>query len=202
MVLNRQTNTITNNSERIRSVIDKRLIRARPDVKATFPPVLRQGSVLSAIIYEPEYLIIVFLTAEEEKRFRESLSRQIDPFVGLITTGPEKAACRAENVRYAAVRSCTIANSFGISLGPDSTIILEDYHQIIDTDDVGTVSYTVPLAYIISYGNDIERETAHEHLDGLVAYSMNMWREGIGLIIRSGDTECLAASSRPQGTRN
>jgi len=202
MVLNGQTNTTTTDPERIRSIIDKRLIRARPDVKATFPPVLRQGSVLSAIIYEPEYLIIVFLTTEEEKRFRESLSRQIDPFVGLITTGPEKAACRAENVRYATVRSCTIANSFGISLGPDSTIILEDYHQIIDTDDFGTVSYTVPLAYIISYGNDIGRETAYEHLDGLVAYSMNMWREGIGSIIRPEGKECLAALYGLQGAGN
>jgi hypothetical protein len=189
-------------TEKIRSIIEKRFIRARPAVKATFPPVLRQGRVLSAIISEPEYLVIAFLTAEEEKRFRECLSRQIDPLAGLITTGPEKAACRAEKVRYATLRSCTVANSFGISLGPDSTIILEDHHQIIDTADAGTVSYTVPLAYIISYGNDIERETAHECFNGLVDYSMNMWREGMWLIARSEGTECLAVLSQLQRTRN
>ncbi len=190
MRLNKQTDSIAADLEKIRSIIEKRLVRAQSDVKAAFPPVLKQDRILSATISEPKYMIIAFLTEGEEKRFNDCLSRQINPFAGLITTGSEKAACRAEKAKYATVRSCTIVGSFGISLGPDSTIILEDHHQVIDTYDAGTMSYTVPLAYIISYGNDIELETAYEHLDSLIAYSVNMWREGMGVIIRSGRMEC------------
>jgi hypothetical protein len=202
MILDRQTSNTPTDLEKIKSIIEKRLIQARPDVKATFPPVLRQGRVLSAVISEPKYLMVVFLTEEEEKRFSECISRQINPFVGLITTGPEKASIRAEKARYVTVRSCTITDSFSFSLGPNSTILLEDHHQIIETADIGKVSYTVPLAYIISYGDDIDRAAVYEYLDGLVAYSTNMWRENLWFTVCSESMEPFVALSRLKGTRN
>jgi hypothetical protein len=139
-------------------------------------------------------LIVAFLTSEEENRFKEYISRQLDPFVGLITTRSERAEFRAERVRYATVRSCTVTNSFGFSLGPDSAILLEDHHQIIETADIGTVSYTVPLAYIISYGDSIDCMT----VEGLLAYSTSMWREGM----LSAYTKPVADLSQLQRTRN
>jgi len=146
MAIGEQTSNTRTDSERIKSIIEARLIQAPPDVKATFPPVLKQGKVLSAVVYEPEYLIVAFLTTEEENRFNEYISRQLNPLVELITTGPEKAEFRAERVRYATARSCTVVNSFSFSLGLDSTILLEDLHQIIEAANIGTISYTVPLA--------------------------------------------------------
>jgi hypothetical protein len=110
MTIGKQTSDIRTDPERIKSIIETRLVQAPPDVKATFPPVLRQGKALSAIISEPEYLIVAFLTSEEENRFKEYISRQLDPFVGLITTRSERAEFRAERVRYATVRSCTVTN--------------------------------------------------------------------------------------------
>lgn len=124
--------------------------------------------------------MVTFLTAEEEKRFNECVSKRTNPFVGLITTEPKGAAFRVEKAKYTTLKSCTVTNSFGFSLGPDSTILLEDHHQTVQTTDIGTVSYTVPLAYIISYGDDIDRATVYEYLEGLVAYSTNMWREKNG----------------------
>lgn len=180
MTIDKQTINIPAEPQKIRSIIEKRLVQAPPDIKATFPPVLRQSKVLSVIISEPEYLIVAFLTAEEEKRFNECVSKQIDPLVGLITTGPEKAAFRIDKAKYAIARSCSVTNKFSLSLGPDSTIVLEDHHQIIQTADIGTVSYILPLAYVISYGDDIDHATVYEYLEGLVAYSTNMWRESIG----------------------
>jgi len=179
MTIDKQTSNITVEPQKIRSIITKQLIHAPPDIKAAFPPVLRQSKVLSVIISEPDYLIVVFLTAEEEKRFNECISKQIDPLVGLITTGPEKSAFRINKSKYAIARSCSVTNKFSLSLGPDSTIVLEDHHQIVHTDDIGTVSYTLPLAYIISYGDDIDQETVYEYLEGLVAYSANIWKESI-----------------------
>ena len=176
----KQTSNIPAEPQKIRSIIKKRLIQAPPDIKAIFPQVLRQSKILSVIISEPEYLIVAFLTAEEEKRFNECVSKQIDPLVGLITTGPEKAAFRIDKAKCAIARSCSVTNKFSLSLGPDSTIVLENHHQIIQTADIGTVSYTLPLAYIISYGDDIDHATVYEYFEGLIVYSTNMWRESTG----------------------
>jgi hypothetical protein len=202
MAIGNQTGNVSAASGKIKSIIEKRLIQTLPDVKATFPPVLRQGKVLSAIVSHPEYLIVVFLTAEEEKRFKDCLSRQADPLAGLVTTGPEGAAFRVENARYTTARSCTVTNSFAFSLGPDSTILLEDHHQIIETADTGMVSYTIPLAFIISYGDDIDVTTVCEYLEGLVTYSTNMWRENTWLTTWPGGTKSFNASSRLEKTRN
>jgi hypothetical protein len=202
MVIDKQTKNFSTEPGRIRSIIEKLLVQAPSDVRATFPPVLRQGKVLSAIISQPEYLIVAFLTAEEEKRFNECVSKQTDPFVGLITIRSERAVFRVENTKYATARSCTVTNSFAFSLGPGSTILLEDHRQIVETVDIGTVSYTIPLAYIISYGNDIDVATVYEYLEGLVIYSMNMWSESTWLTTWPMGTKSFAASSRLQRMRN
>lgn len=190
MICESLTTGMPTDTAKIKSVIEKRLIQAAPAIKAAFPPVLRQHRVMSAIVSEPQYLMVVFFTEKEEKRFMKCITLQTDPFVGLITTGSEKATLRADKARYVTVRSCTIGNNFfGFSLGSDSTILLEDHHQIIETADIGKVSYTVSLAYIISYGEEIVQSTIHEHFDCLVAYSMNMWREKLWF------TNCVSSVS-------
>lgn len=172
-----QANDSTPEPGRITSIIEKRLVHAPSEAKITFPPVLKQDRVLWATISEPEYLMVVFLTAEDEKRINECVSKRINPFIGLITTGAQGAAFRVEKARYTTMKSCSVSNSFAFSLGPDSTILLEDHHQTIQTSDIGAVSYTVPLAYIISYGDEIDHATVYEYFEGLVAYSTNIWRK-------------------------
>jgi hypothetical protein len=199
MAFDKLTSSTSTEPQKIRSIIEKLLVQAPPDIKTSFPPVLRQGRVLPVIVFQPEYLIVAFLTAEEERRFRECISRETDPFIGLITTGPEGAAFRVEKARYVTARSCTVANSFGFSLGPDSTILLENHRQIVETDDIGMVSYTVTLAYIISYGDDIDPTTVYEHIEGLIAYSTNMWGESIW---STTSMKSFTDSSRLQRTRN
>jgi hypothetical protein len=188
--------------ERIISIIEKRLTHAPPDIRASFPPVLRQGRVLSATISQPEYFMVAFFTAEQEERFGAYIATRTNPFVGLITTGPERAACRIEKATCAAARSCVVTNLFGFSLGPDSTILIEDHHQIIETADTGTISYTLPLAYVVSYGDQIYNATAYEYFDGLVAYSMNIWKESIYPITSPGDSKTFLSLSQLPGIMN
>lgn len=202
MIIDPEASSTVTEQERIKSIIEKRLVYAPPDVKASFPPVLRQDRILSAIISEPDYLVVAFLTTEEEKRYQECMVKQIGPLVGLITTGPEKAAFRVERAICTTVRSCTVTNTYGFSLGPDSTILLEDHHQIIETTANGTVSYTVPLAYIISYGQDINHSTVYRHLDGLVAYSTNMWKESAWLTTRPASMKSFVPLSQLHGASN
>ncbi|MBU2622116.1 MAG: hypothetical protein KKD92_07360 [Proteobacteria bacterium] len=175
-----KTNDSALEPARITSIIEKRLARAPSEAKTAFPAVLKQERVSWATISELDYLMVVFLTAEDEKRVNECISKRLNPFLGLITTGPQGAAFRVEKSRYMTIKGCNVSNSFALSLGPDSTILLEDHHQLIETNDIGTLTYTVPLAYIISYGDEISHATIYEYLEGLIAYSTNMWREAHG----------------------
>jgi hypothetical protein len=199
MIIDRQKNNIPIDTEKIKAIIEKRLVQAPSNLKATFPPVLRQDRVLFAIISQPECLIVA---AEEEKQFNEFVSKQIDPLVGLITTGLERAAFRVERAKCVTARSCTVTNSFSLSLGPDSTILIEDHHQVIEAADIGLVSYTVPLAYILSYGDEIDCSTVYGYLESLVVYSTNIWTENIWLTTWPGKPKSFSEVPRLQETRN
>lgn len=162
--------------EKIKSIIEKRLVHAPQEAKSVFPAVLQQKQVSWATISEPQYFMIVFLTPEEKKRINEFREKRLNPFPGLITSGSEGAAFRVES-RYLTIRSCTVSNSFALSLGPDSTVIIENHSQSVNPKDIGPISYKIPLAYLLSYGNEINTATLYEYFDGLVAYSTNVWRE-------------------------
>lgn len=163
--------------KQIAAVIEKRLVRAPQALKNKFPAVLKQERVSWATISEPEYLMVVFLTLEEEQRVNDFISKQLNPFPGLITTGNEGAAFRIDKSRNMNMRSCKVLNSFALSLGPDSTILLEDHSQTITTQGRGPISYGISLAYIVSYGDEINNATLFDYFEGLIVYSTNMWRE-------------------------
>lgn len=163
-------------SGKIKSIVEKRLVHAPQEVKSAFPAVLRQKQVSWATISESQYFMIAFLTPAEQKRIDDFVAKRVNPFPGLITTGSEGAAFRVDKSRYTTIRSCKVSNSFALSLGPDSTVLLEDHSQSIKSKDMGTVSYKIQLAYVLSYGNEINTATLYEYFDGLVAYSINVWR--------------------------
>jgi len=162
--------------ERINSIVQNRLLFVSSELKQVFPAVLRQEHVLWATICEPEYLMLVFLTNEDKIRIDNSRSKRINPYLGLVTTGKEGAAFRIEKSKYMTISSCRVENSYALSLGPDSTILLIDHQQSIKTKDMGPISYTISLAYILSYGEEINDTTLYDYLDGLIAFSENIWR--------------------------
>jgi hypothetical protein len=163
-------------SERIKTIVDKRLVHAPQEAKSAFPAVLKQKKVLWATISEPHYFLIVFLTPEEKKRVDDFVRKGLNPFPGLITTASKGAAFKIERSRNTSIRSSDVSNSYTMSLGPDSTVLLEDHNQSINSKDLGTVSYKIQLAYVLSYGEEINTATLYEYFDGLLAYSTNMWR--------------------------
>jgi hypothetical protein len=162
---------------RIKSIIHNRLSSASLELQQLFPEVLRRKPILWATICEPTHLILVFLNPEDKKRIEEFVSKRINPFPGLITIDKGGAAFRIEKAKYMTISSCRVENSYTFSLGQDSTVILVDHQQTIKTRDMGTVSYTIPLAYILSYGEEIDGMTVYDYLDGLIAFSENMWRK-------------------------
>ncbi|MCK4819397.1 hypothetical protein KA005_26730 [bacterium] len=166
--------------EKLNSVIKKRLTGAPPDAKSSFPKILKEKLVSWAFISESKYFLVVFLNAAEQSRIADFIKKNLNPFPGLITTGNEGAAFKVENSRYLVVKSNNVSNSFAFSLGPDSTILLEDHRQGIKTKDFGQVDYLIPLAYILSYGDEINETTLPEYFEGLVAHSINLWMKENG----------------------
>ena len=170
------TNFFQVEQARIKSIIKERLVTAPTEAKAVFPDVLKRQRVPWASISEAEYLMVIFLNEEDERRINECITKKINPFLGLVTTGSQGAAFRIEKSRNMTIKSSSVTDSFALSLGPDSTIILEDFRQSINTKEFGRISYTVSLAYIISYGDEINKATIYDYFDGLVAYSISIWR--------------------------
>jgi hypothetical protein len=163
--------------KRVFTILRTRLAEAPPELKESFPAVVRQSPPHILVSAQPEYLMVVFLTQEESARVNQCIERRIDPFLGLVATGPGPAAIRLDKSKYVVLKDNNVSNLFTLSVGPDSTAFLENHHQSIRTADAGTIAYTVALAYIVSYGSEINQSTVYDHLDGLVAYSVSEWRK-------------------------
>lgn len=161
---------------RVRLIIDNRLAHAPMKIKDFFPKVLSLKPVSWVTISPPEYLMVAFLNPGDENRINELISKRFDPFPGLITLNNQGAAFRVEKSRNMLIQDSKVKNSYTLSLGVDSTIIVSNHTQSIKTKELGQIEYHIPLAYIVSYGHEINKATVYEYFEGLIAYSINIWR--------------------------
>lgn len=162
---------------RINEIITKRLVRVSSSVRKFLPPILSEPHFSWAILPSDAFLLVVFLSHKDKKRIESLISKNYDPFPGLITFEPSMgAAFRLEKARNTVVQSCAANNTYTLSLGKDATIILADHTQIINTRELGQYQYKISLAYVLSYGDEINEATVYDYLEDLIAYSVNEWR--------------------------
>jgi hypothetical protein len=165
------------NQDLVKNIVEKRLIRVPPEIKKSFPPVLSKPGVSSSIFSTDIYLILAFTDENERRRIDKLLGKGYHPFPGLITDDPSmKAAFRIEESKNVYIEKCTVKNMFSLSLGVDSTIALCNHSQTINTSELGVYKYVVQLAYIISFGNEINRDNLHDFVEDIIAYSIKQWR--------------------------
>jgi hypothetical protein len=162
---------------KIDTIIGNRLIRVPTEVKKTFPSILKGEGIWRLTVNESYYLMVSFPSFDDDDRIQDFLKRGLNPFPGLVTTKEEKAAFRIDKSKNIYLKSCSVVNSYSFSLGKDSTIILEDHTQIADIVSYGKIEYKLPLSYIVSYGEEINRVTVYEYFEGLVVHSAKLWRE-------------------------
>jgi len=162
---------------RIKEIIKRRLIKIPSKVRKIFPEILSQPKISIKIIITKSYVLIVFLGPEENDRRKKDLIRKkLSTFPGLIAKdNKSKAAFRLEG-KNTLITSCTIGNMFSLSLGKDSTAILCDHKQVLDTEEFGHYEYNIELAYVISFGDEINQDSVYKYFDELVAYSIDQWR--------------------------
>jgi len=163
-------------TQKIEKIIHDRIIIAPEETKGNFPDVLKKEQPLW-IAYDAEsYLLLAFVTNEDLARVRELRSRSLAPFPGLIspdeTTG---AAVKVSNSRNLILKANTVINAYSLSIGVDSTIILQDHTQRINTQEMGVYEYVINLAFIIARGSEINLANQYDYLDGLIVYAINAW---------------------------
>ncbi|MCK4731662.1 MAG: hypothetical protein KAT65_04305 [Methanophagales archaeon] len=162
---------------RLKNIIEKRLLRVPSEIKKFFPPVLSKPGVSFFTFSTDTYLILAFIDEVEKKRIEKLIKKGYHPFPGLIaddTSTP--VAFRFKKSRNVFLERCTVENMFSLSLGGDSTVILCNHLQSINTFELGVYRYVVQLAYIISFGSEINRDNLYDFVEDLIAYSFKQWR--------------------------
>lgn len=161
---------------RIKETIEKRLIHAPSEAKRLLPRVLSERYVSYRAFATDTYFMLAFMDDKEEARIRELAEEGYHPFPGLITEDANSpAAFRFENSRNIMLESNTVTNMPTLSLGRDSSVVVANHLQQINTRELGPYTFVVQLAYVLSFGDKITRDNLHESLEDLVAYSINSW---------------------------
>lgn len=160
---------------KINKIIESRFIKVSPAIKKRFPGVLKNK--FSWFVFTTNsYIAIIFGDQVEEKRIKKLMQKKLHPFPGLIADNPSlPVAIRLEKTQKNMMVNCKVGNTYSFSLGEDSSVILRNHHQSINIADHGVCDYNVALAYILSFGPENNQETIYQHLDDLIAYSMQQW---------------------------
>ena len=176
------SNMSTNHSsdeDKIKQIVERRLVRAPLAVKEFLPPILSDPKFWLATVREKAYLLVAFLSEKDRKRIQDLTAQGYHPFPGLIASTPEiKAALGFENARNILIEDNKIGDIYTLSLGKDVTAILVNHTQSVKTKEFGKYEYKIPLAYLVAYGDEINRATWDYYLENLIAYSIIVWRSG------------------------
>jgi len=167
----------TIDQNRLIEIVKKRLLRVPEEIKKFLPPILSKPGVDLFTFLTDTYFILAFVDAAEKEKLKNLVKKGHHPFPGLIK--PENvsmsAAFRLERARNTFIAGCTVEDMFSFSLGKDSTIILLDHKQSWP-EETGVYIYVIDLAYIVSFGDEINRDNLYDFLEDLIAYSFKEWR--------------------------
>ena len=167
--------------EKIRDIIKRRLLAVDPDLKKNFPRIFAEPTVQWLSLGDDILFGLIFIDEINKQRINKFKQRNLHPFPGLMTSDSTvPAAFRIEKSRNNVFSGCTVKNSFSFSIGQDSTIVITDHLQVLTGTEVGDIEYKVPLAYVVSFGDEITDENAYEYLEELIAYSIKIWRPSNG----------------------
>jgi hypothetical protein len=167
--------------EKIRDIVERRLLRVERESKNYFPDILKSSNIHWVSFGNENLLSLFFVTEDDLKRIQSYQSQKYEPFPGLFATDSSlPAAFGFKQSRFGLVSGCSVTNSISFSIGKDSTFVVVDHTQSIDTKELGSISYRIPLGYFISFGDEITPDNAYENLEELIAYSVKAWRESHG----------------------
>jgi len=155
--------------EQAKKLAEKRLLNVPEALKRCLPKVLQQDDVTVFTFLTETYFVLSFANPQETERIEELIRAGKDPFPGLITnTG--RSIFRTDRSKNTMVGEMT-GDGYSFSLGKDSTIVLYNYRQ-----KLGSIVYDIDLAYIVSFGDEINPHNLLYYLEDLIAYSIKTWK--------------------------
>jgi hypothetical protein len=161
-------------------MIVDRLLYGPAEIRKCLPSILSSDKMSYITLLSNGYFLLAFLSEHDEQRVKSLVDRNFDPFPGLIKPNnvhDVPAAIRvasASRNRY--FKSNTVTNMYSFSAGKDTTFMLENHTQSIQIKGLGFQDYTVALAYLIVFGNEINKENFHGYLEDLISFSIRHWR--------------------------
>lgn len=163
---------------KIQNIIENRIFKVADSVKKLFPKSIANGTGFFVSFGNEKLHVIIFLDNKERSSFESRIKNKYDPFPGLITTeNGVGAAFRMENSKNAIIENCTVKNSYALSLGSNSSIVLIGHNQEINTNELGVIKYKIDLAFVISFPEDQSLFDLSEAFDDLISYYVSTRRD-------------------------
>jgi len=165
------------NQEKLTNVLN-RLIQVPKEIRNILPELLSKPEVNIMNVLTDDYYLLVFLDPEGWARVTSFTLKRLSPFPGLIKPPDSQVSAtinfdRSKNLFFENVH---IINNFSFSLGKDSTLILKNHKLTSNIESFGIYDYTIELAYLITFGEEITVDNFYNYLEDLIAYSFKKWR--------------------------
>lgn len=132
---------------------------------------------ITPFLYDGEfYCILALVTKDEAKRLKAIVRRQEIPFPFLVkpNTSRQSVAIAFEKSRYAWIDHVSVKDMFAFSIGNDCTIILNE----VSIAKSAEFEYTIDLAYLVTFGDEITKNNLSKFMEDLIAYSIEQWKTG------------------------
>jgi hypothetical protein len=164
------------NTKRLFKILNK-LSTVPEEIRGSLPSIL--SSLHSVTTHQTDqYFLIVFLKDKEEERVIKFAKQGVNPFPGLVLPQERErpTAISLDNSRYFYLNGNKVTNLYSLKLGKDCTVVIQNHRQSIGTKEFGRIEYTIDLAYLISFGNEITIHNFYDYLDDLITFSLKTWR--------------------------
>ena len=163
---------------RLKDIVEKRLFQAPRDIKQFFPSILSQPDVSWFTFSTDTHFLLAFIDNDGKKRIEELLKMGYHPFPNLVTDDSTMPSLfhYEEKFRNASISGYAVEDMFALSFKEDSTAVFYNHQQIVNEIELGQYEYYVDLAYVISFGDEINSGNIYDFLDDLIIYSINQWK--------------------------
>jgi hypothetical protein len=147
-------------------------------IRPKLPHILSKSDVSLFTFATNEYVLFSFIDEASKKRIKELQTKKIHPFPFLIR--PTKSdACvffnLANGTKNVQIGRLALKGGFGFSIGKDCTLVVDEVKQSAKWKNIGKYEYKIDLAYVISFGIEVNGNTVSKFLKDLVMYSLRNW---------------------------
>lgn len=163
----------------VRDIVERRLLNAPEKLREYLPQILFKPDVDCFLYLTDAYFILALVDMDAKTRFKKLEKKWGEPFPFLIkpkqTPSSMATFIHLEKTQKGLLDHNSVKNAFALSLGKDCTVMLWNHKQSMETRQV-ILEYVVDLAYIISFGDQINLRNCPTFLEDLIAFSLKQWK--------------------------